>query len=219
MAEHCTLTSVSSCVALFSHCLIQRWCWDWAIPSQAFITVTPRWPLTGDLSWCYHEHRFHHHAAKLVGPKLYRIADGFLCRVGYALFLSRMPKSTVSCLSLKSTRVSLLSPLSSFCHWSRITRHCPCKRLPLMLFHLLWNGWPFLSRLLVKADTINTYFIDSFYIVLCCIVNKTFICSLVIWLVFICLWIWRYVYVWDDDMICRVVAKMLTRCLTSFFLS
>jgi hypothetical protein len=32
-------------------------------------------------------------------------------------------------------------------------------------------------KTLVKADTINTYYIDLVYIVLCCIVNKTFICS------------------------------------------
>jgi hypothetical protein len=168
MAEHYILTSVSSCVALFSHCLMQRWCWDWAIPGQAFITVTPRWPLTGDLSWCYHEHRFHHHAAKLVGPKVvpnrWRLPlSGRICIVFVA------NAQVYSIMSLAKKHPSKL-PLSSCCHRSRITRHCPCKRLPLMLVHRLWNGWPFLSRLLVKADNINTYSIDSFYIVLYCIV-------------------------------------------------
>jgi hypothetical protein len=179
MAEHCTLTSVSSYVALFSHCRMQRWCWDWAIPGQAFITVTPRWHWLVTSPDAITNTDFITTPQSLLAQKLYRITGGFLCRAGYALFLSRMSKSIISCLSLKA---SSKSPLSSCCHRSRIIRHCPCKRLPLILVHFLWNGWPFLSRLLVKADTINIYCIVLYCIVLYCIVlycilNKKFIWS------------------------------------------
>jgi hypothetical protein len=123
--------------------------------------------------------------------------SGWICIV-----LLWMSKPTITLSLTKSIRVSLLSLVAVTDQGLPDTAHA--KRLPLMFVHLLWNGWPFLSRLLVELILllpillihfilycIVLYCIVLYCIVLYCIVNKKFMCSyLLICLVFISLWIW-----------------------------